>query len=130
MQFFDDSIVWVTDTDEKESMRTVSWNRKDNRIDVGDQIMPAPGYYALNLSGREGIVTLAEQETSVWSINSKHEVHKLFEWTVQKESIGPNPSVRTPRGEIWGSKSTYLSPLRTTEEDAAIYQIPLSLLQP
>jgi len=130
MQFFDDTMVWAVDTHQTDNMRTVSWNREDNRIDVGDHILPAPAYYALKLSDRDGIITLAEQKLSVWSINPKHEFHKLFEWPAQKGFRGPYPSVRVPRGRVCASMSTYLNPLRTTEEDAAIYEIPLSLLHP
>lgn len=130
MLFFDDAMVWVADTNEPDYMRTASWNREENRINVGNSIVSAPAYYALKLSDHDGIVTLAEQELSVWSINPKQDFHKLIEWPTPKVFDGPNPSVRLPRGTVWPSKSTYVSPLRTAEEAAATYEIPLSLLNP
>ena len=126
--FFNDVVAWGTDTREREKMRTVLWHRKENRIDIGGQALPSPAYYALELSNRAGIITLAETETSVWFIDSQNHVRKLFEWPAKTEYHGPHPAVRVPRSSSLGSQWVYLSPLRTTEEDAAVYRIPTSFL--
>lgn len=125
--FFDDAVVWGTDTREQKSMRTVLWHRKENRIDIGGQAIPSPAYYGLELSNRTGIITLAETEMSVWFIDSQNQVRKLFEWPANTKSRGPYPTVRVPRSSNTSSQWVYLSPLRTTEQDAAVYRIPMSL---
>lgn len=127
--FFDNTVVWATDTETAESQRALSWNRQENRIDVGEQTLPAPAYYAQKLNDFTGIVTLAETATSVWAIDFKSHLWKLFEWPVRTEKRrGPHPAVRVPRGLVVDSQWTYLNPLRTSMEDAVIYRIPTSLL--
>jgi hypothetical protein len=128
MLFFDDVVVWGTDTTEKEAMRTVLWCRTEDCIDVGGKTLPAPAYYALKLGKNAGIITLAETKTSVWYIDSQNYVRKLFEWPTDTEHRGPHPAVRVPRGSGMGSQWVYLNPLRTTEQGVAIYKIPVSLL--
>lgn len=125
--FFDDAVAWGTDTREQKSIRTALWHRNENRIDIGVQALPSPAYYALELSNRTGIITLAETETSVWFIDSQNHVRRLFEWPAKTEYRGPYPAVRVPRSSNMSSQWVYLSPLRTTEQDAAVYRIPMSL---
>ncbi len=128
LMFFDDKVVWVTDTNIPESRRALSWNRHENRIDVGTQILPAPAYYSLKLSENSGIVTLSEQELSVWTIDDQRRMEKLLEWPIKEINISPSPTIRLPRGSVADSRWTYLNPLRTSMADAIIYRVPKSLL--
>ena len=126
--FLDDAVVWGADTLEPEFMRTASWRRSTNRVEVGEQPLPGPVYYACALSPHVGIITVAETELSVWSIDANRHTRKWFEWPAQTEFRGPHPSVRLPRGSAIDSNWAYLNPLRTTEADAAVYRVPTSLL--
>ena len=124
--FFDDVVAWATDTTEQESMRTVVWHRNQDRFDYGETILPSPAYYALKLSDSDGLITLGEAETSVWLINSRNEVRKLFGWPVGAARRGPNPVVRLPRVSGSVSEWVYLSPVRTGKHDSAVFRIPVS----
>jgi hypothetical protein len=127
--FFDDSVVWAVDSFEKESMRALSWSRTDKAVQVAEYEIPAPAYYGLRLDGRTGIVTLGETELSVWSINSNLESRKIFEWPVANRSRGPHPVVRLPRSDAGTVRMIYLNPLRSAQEEAAIYRLPIRLLK-
>ena len=126
--FFDDAVAWGTDTDEVTNMRTVLWHRSESRIDIGAQALPAPTYYALELSDKAGIITVADTDMSVWFLDSRNNSRRIFGWAANPENSGPIPVIRLPRSTNLGSEWIYLSPLRTIERDAAVYRFPTSLL--
>ena len=126
--FFEDRVVWGPDTRIPERQRGVYWDRGDQRVGTGSTPLGAPTYYGTELSETGGIVSLAENDASVWTIDSDAQVRKVFEWPLDPGRRGPFPSVRIPRGSSQGAQWIYLNPVRTLGQLSVVYRLPASLL--
>lgn len=123
--FLETTVAWGTDADRSVS-RVLRWSRSDGTVTVAARPLPGPSFYARPLDARSGVLGLAENDVASYFVGSAGEARKLFQWTLPSPPRrGPHPALRLARGGPPDGRHVYLNPLRTLEESAAIYRIPL-----
>jgi hypothetical protein len=123
--FLRDALAWGMDAD-TQAVRTLRWWRGSGLVEDNARVLPGPAYFAQALGPTGGILGLAELDASVWLLNTAGEPEPALAWTLPSpKRPGPHPAVRLARGQPAERRFVHLNPLRTVEDEATIYRIPI-----
>jgi len=123
--FQPERVAWAMDAPRVDS-RIVTWHRATGRIELSEDVLASPGYYARTIDAFRGVVTLAEREATVLLVEGAQS-RTLFHWAVQPDPSRPHPSVRLMRSSTPADPDAMiLNPLRTETEGAAVYRVGLA----
>jgi hypothetical protein len=127
--FLPGAVVWSTDADTQDN-RVLRWVRAAERVEVGPRTLPGPSYFAQALDADSGAVGLAELEASVFLLGPDLVPVRLLQWTLPSPlPSGPHPGVRLARGRPSERRWLHVNPLRTQEDEAAIYRVPMDAVR-
>jgi hypothetical protein len=116
-----DAVLWATDTWDNRLLR---WNRTSGAIDdLGP--LPSESLYAQQLDGSSALVSQSNWDASVLLVRVDGSVRAIARFTPDRVSGRPLPGVRLARGSSASRRWIYFNPLRTTEEEAAIYRVAI-----
>lgn len=122
--FLERTATWGTDADRSIS-RVLHWARDGGGIEVATRPLPGPTFYARPLDASGGLLGLAQNDVAAYFVGDSGGATLLFQWTLPSPPRrGPHPALRLARTSGPGEGPVYLNPLRTREEEAAIYRLP------
>jgi hypothetical protein len=106
------------------------WVRDAARVEpIPSSALPGPTYYAQVVGSGGGMIGLAELDAALFWLSPDAAPVKLLQWTMPNPPRpGPHPGVRLARGEPSSPSFLLLNPLRTVEDEAAIYRVPRQAL--
>jgi hypothetical protein len=120
--FMKDGLMWATDTDDNALM---TWSRTTHQIrKVMD--LPAQSLYAESLDATQGLVALSTWDAAALLVNEAGAVRKLAQFTPVQIEGQPFPGVRLAMGRPPSRNWIFVNPLRTLEEESAIYRVAAS----
>jgi len=124
--FMPDHVSWAMDA--VTGNQILRWHRQDRRFEVVGPL-ESQAHYSKALTEGVGILGLARDMTSAYFVDDGGAYGKLVEWACPKElPKGPTgrntpfPLVRLARGYNEPCRWVYLNPLRTVDEEAAIFR--------
>lgn len=127
--FFPALVAWGTDADRSQN-HFLRWHRQGSRVEVTSALLPSPTYYAEALAPDLGLLASMEQGAAVFAVTPDGTPRPIVAWTVPDTPLGrPHPGVRLARqgpGEVARRDSFLVNPIRTVEEEAAIFRMPIS----
>ncbi len=124
--FLADCVAWGMDAD-TQAARTLRWWRSSGIVEENARVLPGPVYFTEALDATGGILGLAEMDAAVWRLGCSGEPEKALQWTLPNpKPPGPHPAIRLARGQPEPRRYVLVNPLRTVEDEASIYRIPLA----
>jgi hypothetical protein len=125
VMFLPGAVLWGMDAEHSPN-HALAWRRRPERVEpIPNGSLPGPTYYAQAVDGRGGLIGLAELDAAVFWLAPDAAPVKLLQWTLPDPPRGgPHPGVRLARGEPADPAFLNVNPLRTEEDEAAIYRIP------
>lgn len=124
--FLPDAVAWATDADTTPPSM-LRWRRDQQIVEPLPGSLPAPTFYAQAIDEHHALLGLAEHDASLWTWEPGRPPRRLAQWTLPATRRGPHPAVRLARrapGACGAGDMMYVNPLRTVEEEAAIWRIP------
>ncbi len=120
--FLGESVVWATDTDEKQLL---SWSSATHAVRQIREL-PAQSLYAETLDATRGLVALSNWDAAALLVTGDGLVRKVAQFNPIEIEGHPFAGIRLARGRPPARDWIYLNPLRTVEEEAAIYRFPVT----
>lgn len=128
--FFPRLVVWGTDADRSQNY-FLRWHRSGAPLEQSAALLPAPTYYTAALSADLGLLASMEFGAAVFAVSPEGTPREILRWTVPPGAAGkPHAGVRLGRrGPEPPSDDRHflVNPLRTAEDEAAIYRVPVEL---
>ncbi|MCC6642438.1 MAG: hypothetical protein IT386_14855 [Deltaproteobacteria bacterium] len=123
--FLPAAVLWGMDADRSPN-HALRWLRDAQRVEaIPGSNLPGPTYYAQRVRPSGGILGLAELDAALFWLPAEGVPTKLVQWTMPTpRRPGPHPAVRLARGEPSSPSFVDVNPLRTAQDEAAIYRIP------
>ena len=123
--FLPAAVIWGMDAEHSPN-HAMRWLREAQRSEpIPDAGLPGPTYYAQHVNADGGLIGLAELDAAVFWLSADSVPAKLLQWTMPNPPRrGPHPGVRLARGEPSDPSFLLVNPLRTEEDEAAIYRLP------
>jgi hypothetical protein len=127
--FLSAAVIWGMDAEHSPN-HAMRWLREAQRSEpIPDTDLPGPTYYAQQVNADGGLIGLAELDAAVFWLSADAVPAKLLQWTMPNPPRpGPHPGVRLARGEPSDPSFLLVNPLRTEEDEAAIYRLPRQAL--
>ncbi len=126
--FLAGSVAWGMDADRSPN-HALRWSRADGALERVPGGLPGPTFFAQPVTGAGGLLGLAELDAAVFWLGARGPAHKLLQWTLPRPARrGPHPGVRLARGSPSNPAFVQVNPLRTAEEEAAVYRIEVGEL--
>jgi hypothetical protein len=126
--FLAGEVAWGTDADRSQN-RYLRWHRAGERVEATDAKLPGPSFYAQPLGPELGLLGTAEQDASLWVAGTDRKPRRVLQWTIPlRPWRGPHPGVRLARGDGLVPRERLFAlanPLRTAEEEATIWRLPI-----
>jgi hypothetical protein len=123
--FGPDAVLWATDSEENHLMR---WSRTTH-LATALGAAPAQSLYAQGFADGTGIIAQSTWDASAALVDASGTMKTIARFTPTMRPGQPFAGVRLARGSASSSPWIYLNPLRTEEEEAAIFRIPARDLQ-
>jgi len=120
--FMGDAVVWATDTEENQLLNWSPATHELRRI----RELPAQSLYAESLDATRGLVALSTWDAAALLVTRDGIVRKVAQFTPLQIEGHPFPGIRLARGRPPSREWIYLNPLRTEEEESAIYRFPVT----
>lgn len=122
--FLEPIVAWGMDADHSVAS-VLRWPRTGGLLARASPPLPAPAFYSRVLDAGSGLVGLAEGDAGAYFVGLDGPPLRVFSFSspVPRPS-GPHPVLRLARASHPAGSSVYLNPLRTIEENAAIFRIP------
>jgi len=127
--FLPGTVLWGMDAEHSPSF-AMRWLRGAQRAEaIPDGALPGPTFYAQAVDDSGGLIGLAEHAAELFWLRPQGAPIRLLQWTMPgRPRPGPHPGVRLARGRPSSPSSLLVNPLRTEEDEAAIYRIPRAAL--
>jgi hypothetical protein len=123
--FLPGAVIWGMDAEHSPN-QAMRWPRERQQAEpIPGSALPGPTYYAQRVGAGGGLIGLAELDAAVFWLSPGAAPAKLLQWTMPRPPRpGPHAGVRLARGEPSEPSFLLVNPLRTEEDEAAIYRLP------
>lgn len=121
LMFTPDAVLWATDT---EANRLVGWSRSTRETSVLTDL-PAQSLYAAPLDAHRSLMSQSAWDAAAYVVGDEGELHAIARFSPEPQRGQPIPGVRLARGSGDKAKWALFNPLRTIEDEAAIYRVSL-----
>jgi hypothetical protein len=121
--FRPDTILWGTDAPEDNHL--MRWTRASGNVDaIGD--LPAQSLYSQSIDSTTAVVSQSSWDAAVYLVRADASLQAITRFTPLTNPDQPLPGVRLARGEQVPSSWVFLNPLRTREDESAIYRVAVA----